>query len=159
MPGEDNQKNTFMTVEQSSLDNQEMNRPRILSVLVIFIFLAALFQVYKFIQVLLQWSKLTELPLTVSPIYLAGSGIIWGLSGLVLSWGLWTGRSWSRKTGLVLSLAYAAFIWVDMTLIAEPDILKNRWLINLFYTILGLTSTWLVLNLTKTRNYISSKPH
>jgi hypothetical protein len=147
-----------MKQEQSSLDNREIKRPRTITGLVILFLIVSLFQLYRFSTVITQWAILKELPLSVSPLYLAGSGFLWGFCGLVLCWGIWTGKPWARSAALIISFVYTAFIWSDMIWIAEPDVLKTRWLINLIYSILGLSGIWIILNLRKNKTFFSNKP-
>ena len=116
-------------------------------------FLISLFHMLKLSQVIIQWDILSALPLTVSPLYLAANGLVWGVSGLILTWGLWTGRSWARKTSISLALIFAAAFWIDLIWITEPDILQTRWMINLVFTFLGLSTILIILNTASSRDF------
>ena len=56
--------------------------------------------------------------LPVSPLYLALSGLLWAVIGLVLAFGLWTGRSFAVGGTLVAALAYTLYYWFDRSLLA-----------------------------------------
>jgi len=131
------------------------DRPRMITFLSILIFLISLFHLLKLSQVIIQWDILTTIPLTVSPLYLAADGLVWWISGLILTWGLWTGRSWTRKIGLSLALIFAAVFWIDLIWITEPDILQTRWLINLVFTVLGLSGIFIILNTASSRDFFN----
>ena len=144
--------------EPSSEKSQRQRRPWNITVLSIFVLLISLFHLLKLSQVINQWEILSSLPITVSPVYLAADGFIWGLSGIILSWGLWTGQTWAGKAGLVLALLFAAAFWIDLIWISEPEQLQTRWLINLVFTALGLPAVFLILNLSNNRIFFSGNP-
>ncbi len=135
-----------------------LRRPRMVTAICLMFLLIGVSHLFKFIQVLLNLRILQSLPLTVSPVYLAVDGLVWGVSGLILSWGLWTGQTWAGKAGLVLALLFAAAFWIDLIWISEPEQLQTRWLINLVFTALGLSAVFLSLNLTNSRIFFSGNP-
>ncbi len=135
-----------------------LKRPRILTILSLIVCMVSLFHLFKFIQILINLQILQTLPVTVSPIYLAVIGLIWGVLGLFLTWSLWTGKPWSQRAGILLSLAYMIFFWIDLIWIAEPEVLQTRWLINLILTALGIPAVILILNLKSSRDYFSGNP-
>jgi hypothetical protein len=137
--------------------HQQGKRPWMVTSLSILLLLAAIFQLLKFSQALASWSTLESLPLSVSPLYLAGTGLLWGLAGLFFSWSLWTGKPWARISGLVLSLAFAGFFWIDRLWVAEPDLIRIRWPSDLAYTITALAGIWLILNQQASRAYFRKK--
>lgn len=132
-----------------------LRRPRMVTVICLMFLLISVSHLFKFIQVLLNLRILQSLPLTVSPGYLAVDGLVWGVSGLILSWSLWTGRPWAGKASLVLTLLFAATFWIDLIWVSEPEQLQTRWLINLVFTVLGLSAVFLSLNLTNSRIFFS----
>jgi len=141
--------------EPSAEKSQRQSRPRNITVLSIFVLLISLYHLLKLSQVITQWEMLTALPITVSPFYLAADGFVWGVSGLILSWCLWTGQTWAAKAGLILTLLFAGVFWIDLIWISEPEQLQTRWLINLVFTMLGLSAVFLSLNLTNSRVFFS----
>ena len=140
------------------LNQKSRKRPRILTILSLVVCMVSLFHLFKFIQILINLQILQILPITVSPIYLAAEGLIWGVLGLFLTWSLWIGKPWSRRAGLFLSLAYSIFFWIDLIWIAEPEVLQTRLIINLILTALGLPAIILILNLKSSRDYFSRNP-
>ena len=144
--------------EPSAEKAQRRIRPRNITVLSIFVLLFSIFHLLKLGQVITQWEMLSSLPITVSPFYLAADGFVWGVSGLILSWSLWTGQTWAAKAGLVLTLLFAGAFWIDLIWISEAEQLQTRWLINLVFTALGLPAVFLSLILTNSRIFFSGNP-
>ena len=144
--------------EHTAEKSQRQSRPRNITVLSIFVLLISLFHLLKLSQVITQWEMLSALPITVSPFYLAADGFVWGISGLILSWSLWTGQAWAAKAGLVLTLLFAGAFWIDLIWISEAEQLQTRWLINLVFTVLGLSAVFLSLNLTNSRVFFNENP-
>jgi len=134
------------------------NRPALITLLSILFALGSLFSFIKFSQTLLQWNNLKNLPLSISPAYLAIDGLVWWATGLVLSLALWRGKGWSRPAVMILSMVYSLVFWADKIWIAEPEGLAQRWPINLLLTIIGLGMIILVLNLKSTRDYFWENP-
>jgi hypothetical protein len=138
--------------------NQEQRRPIGIKVLSVLLFLISLFYLLKLSQVLLHWSRLEKLPLTISPLYLAVDSLVWCVSAIILAWGLWVGRSWARPTTLIISILFSLVFWADRIWIAEPEGLAQRWPINIILTIIGLGMILLVLNRKSTRDYFWENP-
>ena len=138
--------------------NQEQGRPSGITVLSILYFLISLFYLLKFSQVLLQWSSLENLPLTISPIYLAGDSLLWCISGIILAGGLWIGKRWASPAVMILSFLYSLVFWADRIWIAEPEGLAQRWPINLLLTIIGLSVIALILSRRSSQDYFQKNP-
>jgi len=138
--------------------NKEQRRPTGIMVLSILLFLISLFYLLKLSQVLLHWSRLEKLPLTISPFYLAVDSLVWCVSAIILAWGLWVGRSWARPTTLIMSILFSMVFWADRIWIAEPEGLAQRWPINLILTIMGLGMILLILSLKSSRGFLQKNP-
>ena len=138
--------------------NQEQGRPTGIKVLSIILFLISLFYLLKLSQVILQWSRLELLHLTITPLYLVADSIVWCVSAIILAWGIWVARSWARHTTLIMSLLYSFVFWIDRIWIAEPEGLAQRWPINLLLTILGLGMILLIVNRKSSRDYFRENP-
>ena len=145
-------------ISQSASQEHEpfsTKRPRILTLLSIAILLISGYHLLTFSQVLQHLPILQSLPLKISPVYLAVDGIIWGISGLILTWGLWTGKPWSGKVGKILAFLYTAVFWIDLIWIAEPKVLHTRWLFNLAVTLVVLPVVYFSLDSKTSRGYLN----
>jgi hypothetical protein len=80
----------------------------------------------RFGQSLVQWSVLSEL-LPFSPYYPAISGAVWGVSGLVLSWGIWRGLPWVRRLYWLYLGAYTLYFWIDRIVLAGYPGRNQNW--------------------------------
>ena len=138
--------------------NQEKGRPSGITVLSFLYFLISLFYLLKLSQVLLQWSSLENLPLTISPFYLAGVSLVWWISGTILAGGLWKGKRWASPAVMILSLLYALVFWADRIWIAEPEGLAQRWPVNLLLTIIGFGMITLILSRRSSQAYFQKNP-
>ena len=138
--------------------NQEQGRPSGITVLSFLYFLISFFYLLKLSQVLLQWSSLENLPLTISPFYLAGDSLVWSISGIILAWGLWTGKKWSRPAVMILSFLYSLSFWADRIWIAESEGLAQRWPVNLALTIIGFGMISLILSRRSSQDYFRKNP-
>jgi hypothetical protein len=82
---------------------------------------------------------------------LAITGLIWGLAGTTLVWGLILGRAWTprlmRNSALIYSLSY----WADRWLLADPSAITTRWPFALGLNAALLAYTFWVLTRPKTQ--------
>ncbi len=106
--------------------NRLFSAPRPLSVtlLALGVLTIAGFNLIRFLQAVQLWDFLAKFP-TVSPLYLASSGLLWGATGLALAWGLWRGRSWARLFTGIFALAYTLYHWIDRLWISNPGLTAN----------------------------------
>ncbi len=63
--------------------------------------------VVRWLAALRWWDVLIEFEARLSPLYLSITGAAWTLTGIVLLWGLFTGKSWTR-----LAIPIATFLWL-----------------------------------------------
>jgi len=147
-----------MTEHRTHPRSTQNNRPALITLLSILFALGSLFNLLKFSQALLQWNSLIKLPLSISPAYLAIDGLVWWITGLILSLALWRGKGWSRPAVIILSVVYSLKFWVDRIWIAEPEGLTQRWPINLLFTIIGLSMLLVILYRKSTRDYFREIP-
>lgn len=75
----------------------------------------------RLVQTVRQWAFLRSLPLAVSPGYLAGSGLVFGLAGGLVAWGVWRGARWAPRAARGYALAAAAFSWFDRLVAASAS--------------------------------------
>jgi hypothetical protein len=124
-------------------------RPFSVTLLVIGVLSLTSLQLARFILALRQWSFIVAGPANISPLYLIVTGLVWGLAGLPLAWGLWRGREWAPKTLIGFGSIYTFYYWIErILLVREPAAYSNR------FFMLGLTiflSVFIVWTLTRPR--------
>lgn len=95
-----------------------------------------------------QWQFLAELP-GVSPLYMALSGLAWGILSLPLFWGLWRGLPWAPRLAPALVLTYAIYYWLDVVFMMDQlsgGALPKNWLFAILLTVVMLGYTVWALN-------------
>lgn len=109
----------------------------------------------KFGSAIANWQQLSLL-LQISPLYLAASGLGWGLIGLLTSFGLWFGCRFGQFLTIGLIFSYSAYYWLDQFLLAGSD--QSQ--VNLPFLI-GLNTLIIIvsiiyLNLRRTRSFFEN---
>ena len=107
----------------------------------------------RLVEVIRRWDFLQSLTPAPPVLYLAIAGLIWGLLGAFLVWGLFLGRSWAPRLMQITAPVYAACYWLDRLLIADPSAIVNRWPFALGLTILLLVFTFWVFLRPKTKYF------
>jgi len=102
-------------------------------------------------QAIVAWDFLQSLP-RVSPLYLASSGLVWGLLGLPLAWGLWRGYRWTPRFTLLFVGLYTLYFWLDRLLLTTEGLGVN-WPCMAAINIIVILYTWWTLTRPKTRAY------
>ena len=82
---------------------------------------------------------------SVSPAYLALTGLVFGLAGLPTAWGLWTGKAWAPAAVRRLAVALAVYYWLDFTFFVVSETSLGSWPFAAITTILGLGFVFWVL--------------
>lgn len=113
-------------------------RPWLVVALCVAILFTSLIHILKMSQALAHWDVLKSLPLSVSPLYLALHGFLWGAVGLAAVYVLWQGYPWARIITLILAFLYSLWFWIDLLWVKAPEIFHTRWPFNLILTLLGL---------------------
>lgn len=76
-------------------------------------------------QTIFAWNLLQSL-LGNQVIYLAASGVVWGLLGLGAALGLWLHRRWAPTFSIAWAVGLAAWSWVERFVLARtPDSRTN----------------------------------
>jgi hypothetical protein len=106
---------------------------------------------YRCVQALLQWRFLAELLLAL-PLYQVLSGIVWGLAGIPIAWGLWRGVRWAARLVPYTSVTYTIYAWIDRLLLRrglEPYDLPFA----IGITVILLAFVFLILSRPKVKSF------
>jgi uncharacterized membrane protein (DUF2068 family) len=115
-----------------------MKRPLIVTSLTIGVLIFTVDHLVRAYQAVRQWELLSALPLSVPLVYLAGTGLFWGMAGLVLAVGLWQAKTWSFRGVVLLVLAYAAYDGLDRFFLARSPARQASWPFSLILTLVIL---------------------
>jgi len=127
-----------------SLPNKT-RRPFSVTLLAVLVLMFAVVNLMRFFQTLRQWDFLASL-LPFSPTYLAASGFVWSVGGLILAWGLWRGKPWSVRYTLLSMILYIMYYWLDRIVFANHAARVINWPFILAVTVSLLVWTWWVLS-------------
>jgi hypothetical protein len=127
-------------------------RPLSVTILALGVLTIAGFNLIRFYQAIQLWDFLSEFP-TVSTPYLAASGLVWGLAGLALAWGLWRGYALARRFTLIFAVAYTLYYWIDRLWVGQPGLSANLPFTAGLNIILLLVTSW-ILNRPRARTFL-----
>jgi hypothetical protein len=128
---------------------QSTKRPFSVTLLAWVVLIMASLGWLRLVEVIREWSFLQSLSPAPPVLYLAITGLTWGLLGTGLVWGLILGRWWAPRLMQISALGFAAFYWLDRLLIADSTAIASRWPFALGLTIAILTYTFWTLSRPK----------
>lgn len=106
----------------------------------------------RFQQALELWEFWAEL-LPISPLYLVVTGLLLGLAGLALFWGLWRGLRWAPRFLYLVFAVYLVYYWLDRLLLAHPQSRQTNLPCAAAMTVLGLVIIIWILSRRKARAF------
>jgi len=96
-------------------------RPASVTILALGVLIIAVLNLTRCGLALRYWDYLDALT-NVSPLYLALSGLVWGLVGLPQAWGLLRGKLWAPPLMRAVALTYAMYYWLDQVFLQDHPI-------------------------------------
>jgi len=111
----------------------------------------------KFVIAIQQWDTLKRALTQVSPLYLALTGLGWGVVSLPFVWGLWTGRPWAWLGIQIAGTLYVLAAWADLLWVAAPDLAPTRWPFTLGLSILGLSFLFAAVHCSACKRFFKGK--
>lgn len=125
----------------------EAKRPQSVTWLLVFVLTFTGWHWLRLLTALAQWEFLAGLQMSVPPLYFALSGLLWGLIGIPIAWGLLLGKKWTPRALRIAGPAYAFYFWFDRLLLQSNELANTNWRFALAMTILFLV--WLNWTLTR----------
>ena len=104
----------------------------------------AVFNLIGLIQVFSSWDFLKSL-LSFSPTWLGAVRLFWGLTGMVIVWGLWVGRPWAPCVTRLATLLFAIYFWSDRLFLINPAGRGANYPFLIVITVMMLGAVFLVL--------------
>ncbi|MFC2043014.1 hypothetical protein ACFLUA_02560 [Chloroflexota bacterium] len=99
--------------------NSRPERPLSVTLYTWLVLIISVSSIVRTFRAALQWEFLTGL-LPIHPIYLLLSGLVWGIFGLILIWGLWRGLTWTPFVTRWAVIAYFIYYWADRIFLSNP---------------------------------------
>ena len=110
------------------------DRPFSVTIIIWLVLIIAVSNLIRFVRTLIQWDFLLDL-IDIHPVYLLVSGVVWGIFGLALVWGLIRANEWSYYVLRWGAALYIVYIWLDRLVFSSPTIRNTN---NLFVSIVSL---------------------
>ena len=105
----------------------------------------------RLIEAIILRDFLSEFP-SVPVLYLALSGLFWGITAIPLGWGLWSGRGWAPRYTTVYALVYTAYFWADRLIFGAYAAERNFPFV-VGANLLLLLITWWILSSRNSRSF------
>jgi hypothetical protein len=141
----------------ASRSTQHVPRPFSVTLLAVTVLIFTSLGWLRMIEAIRLWSLLTDLPLSVSPLYLASSGAFWGLVGLPLVWSLYWGHRWVSRPVQFAAPAYALYYWFDRLFLAQDIAIAVRWPFAVGLTFILLAFTFWTLSRRRARAFFNKE--
>jgi len=109
------------------------------------------FNIIRGYQAIRQWVFISEFS-SISPLYLALSGLIWSAAGLVVCVALWLHHHWTPRLTMLFALVYTLYYWVDRLLVSS-DKPGSNFLFTATFNFALLVSIFWVLSRPKAKAY------
>lgn len=126
-------------------------RPLSVTLLILGVLSISAFNLIRGYQAIRQWDFISEF-LSISPVYLASSGLIWGAAGLVICAALWLHLHWAPRLASAFALVYSLYYWVDRLLVSS-DKPGTNFLFTAIFNLALLVSIWWILSRPKAKVY------
>jgi hypothetical protein len=128
-------------------------RPFSVTLLAIGVLTLAVVGIIRSGQAISLWDFLTSLD--ISPIYLAMTGLLAGLVGLPVAWGLWWGLPWTPRLCMGYVLALFSFYWIDRLFLTQSLIgsVNTPFAVGVTILVIGFM-TW-VFHREKSRDFFT----
>ena len=132
-----------MTAETRS---SRRKRPFGVTILVLGVLTVAAFFWTRFTLAVRDAEIIASLSSSVSPAYLALTGLVFGLVGIPVALGLWFGKAWAPGSARRRGVALAVYYWLDFQLFVVSVAARGSWPFAAAMTALGLGWVFLVLS-------------
>ena len=144
-----------MSDPQLSTSNpQSIKRPFSVTLLAGMVLIFTSLSWLRLVEAIRLWPLLVDLPLSIPPMYLALSGLCWGVIGLIMIRGVYWGLPWIQRPMQVTAVAYALYYWFDRLILAQDVVMSARWPFAIGLTLVLLAMTFWTLSRQKVQAYI-----
>lgn len=134
--------------------NIKQHRPAGATILAILAFLLAAWNGLRLWEAIYFWKTLARYD--APPLYIAISGGVWLVTGVLLTWGLWRGKFWARGAVLIGISGYTIWYWFDRLALQQPH---ANWPFALIVTVVFLSLILFILFSRKTKQFFQRDAH
>lgn len=133
-----------------------MRHPKSLLLLAVVLLGFAAFNLLGLVRGLQQYSFLSRLTLSVSPLYLIASEAVWATVFVSLAIGLWWFRSWARPSSLIAMPLYFAQGWFNRLVLSRSDYAQVPLGWALMWSVIWIGLVWGILWREKVKRSLSA---
>lgn len=145
----------MITPQPKILNPNTVKRPLGVTILTWVVLIITSLNWLRLVEVIRRWEFLRNLDPAPPVLYLAITGLIWGLLGTSLVWGLFLGRPWSPLLMQLVAIMYSAVYWFDRLLLANSSAIAKRWPFVLGLTITLLAFIFWLFSRQKTKDFFN----
>jgi hypothetical protein len=142
-------------------------RPWSVTLLVLLVLLITILNLIRIVLSIKDWGFLSTYS-TISPLYLALTGLVWSVAGGFLMWGLWKAKPWAPRLMQAFGLTYALYYWLDQIFLKDHPlsetkgivqaVIPTNWQFAAIVTALALVFMEWVMNRKKVKEYFAQLP-
>jgi hypothetical protein len=111
---------------RSKTTDTKPRRPFGVTLIILGVLIITAVNLIRLVEAIRLWDFLAQLP-GVSPIYIAASGLVWTMAGLLLTICLWRGLRITYSLLPPAAVLYILYTWVDSSLVGgQLNLLSNR---------------------------------
>jgi hypothetical protein len=163
---DDSEKTNISAESSTTLTSMDKKRPWSVTTLVLLVLIIAVINLIRFLLSIRDWDFIASRS-SVSPLYLALTGLIWTVAGIFLLWGLWRAKPWTPNLMQAVGLTYALYYWLDQIFLKDHQfsettgairaVLPTNWLFAALVTAVFLGWMEWVLSRKKVKIYFGSE--
>jgi len=142
------------TGQREARDTQKRNRPVGVNILAVLTLCTALWNSLRLGEAIFFWKTLAEYG--AHPLYIAMSGGVWFIAGLLLAWGLWRGKAWAWLAAIGGAAGYGCWYWFDRLVLQKPH---ANWPFVLGASVIFLLFILIILFSHNTRRFFQRDAH
>jgi hypothetical protein len=133
-------------------------RPFVISLLSLVFLALSLAGFTRLVLTLVNAGLLDELNARPGVAYLAADGALWGLAGLPVAYGLWTGRRWAPRAAIVAGMVIIFTFWLDRFIAASNSGTPPNNAFALAVTLLGMGFLYWAVTTPRSRAFFQIHP-
>lgn len=134
-------------------DSEKQRRPFVLRLMFWVFMLWTILGWLRFTQALLGRSIIVEILTPMLFLYILMTGLIWGLIGLPILWGLARRAHWTPKILWIAAIVYPTLYWFERLVVWEDHFAHRNWLFMLLLTVLWCGIVMWVVQSNKVTQY------
>jgi len=130
-----------------------IRRPRRVSLLAFSALALAVWNGIRLGEAIFLWQTLREYEVRPGSLYLVISGGVWLFTGLILSAGLWLGRTWALYAAIGSVAGYTVWVWFDRLVLEQSH---ANWPFTLTFSLACLCIILILLFSRRTTTYFTT---